>query len=168
MPKAPTTYEDLRHAVRTDREALTLAAVLPNLPEDERIVDVRGYYDKHVDDVFYESDADAIDALRRYENPIVPGSDLYRVRLKWAGGDRDDDGSWFEGVEPVPHGRKTYAIDYRDLVEFVSVDAEDADYDDAPYHTLTDFGFPSPYFRPPARTVDGGDEVFGRRPHLPV
>lgn len=167
MPKAPTTFDDLRNAVRTDREALTLAVVLPNLPEDERIVDLRGYYDKYADDVFFESDDRAIEDLRRYETPVVPGSDLYRVRLKWVGGDRDDDGSWFEGIEPVPHGRRTYAIDYRDLVEFVSVDAEDAEYEDAPYHTLSDFGTGSPYFRPPARRADGG-EVFDRRPHLPV
>lgn len=165
MPKAPTTYEDLRNSVRTDREALTLAAVLPNLPEDDRIIDLRGYTDKYTGTVRYETDDDIIDDFVRHETPIVPGTDLYRVRIATGGIGLDDD--TYRGVEPVPHGRRMYGITRTDFSEFVPVDVEDAEYEDAPYHTLTDFGFPSPYFRPPARTIDG-DEVFERKPRLPV
>jgi len=166
MPKAPTTFEDLRNAVRTEREALTLAAVLPNLPDDDRVIDLRGQADGYTGRVHYDTDGPTLEAFRSHVPAIVPGSDLYRVRIDTKDGKNanGDDDALYLGVEPVPHGRGTYAIDRRDFAEFVSVDPEDAEYDGTGQATLDRYGFGNPYYNP----YEANRDAFGRDPHLPV
>lgn len=161
MPKAPTTYDDLRNAVRTEREALTLAAVLPNLYENECVIDIRGYTDP-AGRTWFETDEDVLAELRRRETPVVPRSDLYRVHILTYADDNSKEAA-YKGVLPIPHGFKAYDVNRADLVEFVRVDPEDADYD-PPYRTLDAFGCGSPYYNPYYANRD----AFDREPHLPV
>jgi len=164
MPKAPKTYDDLYDAGLSERDALTLAVVLPNLPSNERIIDLRGNSSTYAGKTrtFWETDEAERTEFTKRATPIVPGSSLYRVapvlREKL---DRDDE---FVGYYPRPHGRRTYHIDRWDVVEFVPVDADDYEFADHPQATLDDFGGPSPHFNPWYANRD----AFDRDPHLPV
>lgn len=161
MAKAPTTYDDLRNAVSTEREALVLAAVLPNIYENECVIDIRGYTDV-AGNTWYETDESVLEEFRRRETPIVPGSDLYRVHMV-SYDDVGEDEPSYKGALPIPHGFKCYDIDRTDVVEFVRVDPEDADYE-PPYHTLADYGCGNPYYN----AYYANRDAFDREPHLPV
>lgn len=164
MTKAPTTYDDLYAEGMTEREALTVAVVLPNLPKGERIIALRPFGGEEPCFGFpgaewWETDEDTIDEFKRRTTPIVPGSNLYRVTV-----DHEKKYGDEVAVTPVPHGWRTFAIDPYDFDEYVPVAAEEYEFDDHDQTTLTDFGAPSPLFNPHFANRD----AFERDPKLPV
>jgi hypothetical protein len=163
MTRRPTTYEKLRSGTRTERGALALTAILPNLRIGECVIDLRGYdYDEPYGPR-YVSEDDVIDKFKRREAPIVPGTDLYLVTTDPEGHEAAGRSRDWVGVKPVPHGPYFYEIDPRDYVTFGAVDPEEADYD-VPYHTLDAFGCGTPHFNPWYANRD----AFERESHLPV
>lgn len=163
MPKAPTTYEDLRTDIAlTDRVALTVAAVLPNLPETESLIVLRGHNvtasGKPVDRRF-ETDRDTIDDFKRYHEPVCPNSDVYRVKV-----DGDEAPGYNAEVTPVPHPRRSYHIVGWDFTELVSLDPDEYAFEDTDQSTLTDFGVECPYFSPAYKLAG----EYARKPRLPV
>lgn len=154
MPRAPTTYEDLRTDIAlTDRVALTAAAVLPNLPETESLIVLRG------NQYGYETDRDTIDDFKRYHEPVCPDSDVYRVKV-----DGDEAPGSKAEVTPVPHPRRSYHIVGWDFTELVSLDPDEYAFEDTDQSTLTDFGGESPYFSPYYKLRG----EYARKPRLPV
>jgi hypothetical protein len=154
MPKAPKTYEDLRTDIAlTDRVALTVAAVLPNLPEDESLIVLRRTK------YGWQTDVDVIADFKKRHAPVAPDSGVYRVRTDTdvAPGNKVD-------TTPVPHGSRAYHIHARDFVEMVSLDPDEYSFEDTDQSTLTDFGSGSPYFSPYYKI--GGE--YERKPRLPV
>lgn len=160
MPKTPKTYEDLRTDIGLpERAALTVAAVLPNLPDDESLIVLRGATRLTTGRRYWETDEDVIDDFKRRHDPVCPGSDVYRVRAEEA----DAPGNKVE-VTPVPHGFRSYHITGYDFTKLVSLNTEDCSFDDTPQSTLTDFGTTSPYFSAGYKLT--GD--YDRKPSLPV
>lgn len=154
MPIKPTDFETLRTDVPLSyREALVAAAVLPNLPDDEVLIRLTGHGSG------YLTDEDTVEHFKRHHTPIVNGSDVYRVARH-----EDDDKGHDLVVEPVPHGRRRYKINYGDVRVIKPTDPEEYDFDDTPQATLTDFGDGSPYFLPYYKI--GGE--YDRKPRLPV
>lgn len=147
MPKEPTTFSDLYDLGMSYRTAHTIAAVLPNLPDGESIIDIVGTWDD-----------DEIAELKRRETPIVRGTDLYRV---WIHGDPAP----VAVIEPIPHGFRSYEIHHDDFVEIVSVDASLYDFTDTDQAQLHAFGGRSPYFD---TSHDDEDGPGVRKPRLPV
>lgn len=160
MPKAPTTFDDLRtDLMLNERVALTVAAVLPNLPEGESLIVLRGATASTTGRRYFETDEDVIDDFKKRHTPVAPDSDVYRVRV-----DPDEAPGGKAAVDPVPHGRRTYHINGWDFKELVRVDPDEYEFDDHDQSELTDFGSPSPYFST-AYKLTG---EYARKPHLPV
>jgi len=154
MPRAPKTYDDLRTDISLpDRVALTVAAVLPNLPEAESLIVLRsGKYG-------WKTDEETIDDFQRRHAPVCPDSDVYRVKV-----DRDAASGYKDEVTPEPHAIRSYHVNAADFVEMVSLDPDEYDFTDTDQSTLTDFGASSPYFSP-YHTIGG---EYARKPRLPV
>lgn len=154
----PTTYDDL-FAIdgMTDREAQTIAAVLPYLPDDERIVafDPTRYFPP---DGNPTSDADKVDRFTQYHRPIIPDGRWYRAARK----ESLHDGHVF--LKPTPHGGNFMRFRVADVTIIEPSDQTDYRFDDAPNATLTDFGITSPYFD----TVPTDDDRFDRYPRIPA
>jgi len=159
MPKAPKNHDDLRTDIAlSDRAALTVAAVLPNLPTDESLIVLRGS-NVFGDGRHFETDEDTIDDFKRRHAPVCPGSVVYRVTV-----DGDEAPGSKAEVTPVPHPFRSYHIVGWDFTELVSLDPDEYSFDDTDQSTLTDFGTPSPYFSASYKLTG----EWGRNPSLPV
>lgn len=161
MPKAPKTHEDLRNDIGlSERTALTVAAVLPNLPTDESLIVLTGSTrpcstgTRH-----WETDEDIIDGFKRRHDPVCPNSDVYRVAV-----DGDKPPGVKAKVTPVPHPFQPYHISEWDFIEIESLYPGEYSFEDTDQSTLTDFGTPSPYFSPSYKLAG----EWGRMPRLPV
>ena len=155
MPKEPTTFEDLYDLGMNDRTAHNVAAILPNLPDDESLIRLTGYGSG------YYGDEDEVAEFKKRHRPIVPGTDWYRVRV-----DADEDRDHDPKVEPVPHPFRTFTLNYGDFVEVVSLDPAHYDFEDTDQATLSTFGGDSPHFDP--YWEDEPDDPDRRKPSLPV
>lgn len=126
MPKAPKTYEDLRTDIQlSDRVALTVAAVLPNLPTDESLIVLRGSTAITTGRRYWETDEDVIDDFKRRHAPVCPGSDVYRVTV-----DGDEAAGSKAEVTPVPHPFRSYHMVGWDFTELVSLDPDEYSFED--------------------------------------
>lgn len=152
MPFKPTTFDELRDRCPNERDAVTVAAVLPNLPAGESLIVLHGNADG------YETDRQTIEDFRKRHTPIRRGSHIYRVEVDVDGAPGDK-----REVTPVPHPRRSYHIsvwDFRELQPTRDTRSIDFDSDQT---TLSTYGSPSPFFntRPDSTAYD-------RKPHLPV
>ena len=159
MPKAPKNYHDLYVDIGlSDRTALTVAAVLPNLPTDESLIVLRGSVGSP-GGRYFETDEDTIDDFKRRHAPVCPGSVVYRATV-----DGDEAPGSKAEVTPVPHPFRSYHIVGWDFTELVSLDPDEYSFNDTDQLTLTDFGTSSPYFSPSYKLTG----EWGRNPSLPV
>lgn len=158
MAIAPKTIDDLRDHFYNDRLIYTMAAVLPNLPADESLIELRGWGAGKSWGPVWESDDDVVDDFRDNHDPIVRGTDVYRVEVITK--NRPEDRPL---LSPVPHGSRRYRIQRPDFDEYPTLDPCVYDFADDEQTELTDFGMESPHF---TAMKPSGD--WPRDPHLPV
>jgi len=145
-------FDVLRTRLRTEREALVAAAVLPHLPDGECLVRVH-------DRDRYECPDDTRKFIESC--PTIAGTELRRVEY-------DEDAGKADAVEltPSPHPRRSYAVSGHDFDAFRIGD--EPDFDDTDQASLSDFGFePSP-IDAVHLGVTRTDDTFGRKPHFPA
>ena len=167
MPRAPKTYEDLRSLYLNHREAVTVAAILPNLPATDSLFILRGYAGyaslgfKQSSGRRYYTDDDVIAEFRKRHSPIVGTANVYRAEVEHI----DDERAEYVNVTPKPYAWDTYEIKHGDFIEVISLDPSEYDFSDSPQSTLDEFGFDgSPYWN----AYESEGEDYPRKRSVPV
>jgi len=144
-------FDVLRTRLRTEREALVAAAILPNLPDGDALVRVH-------DRPRYEED-DTLRFLNRSDT--IAGTRLRRVTY-------DAEGATGDKVEltPSPHGAHSYWVSGHDFDAFRIGD--EPDFDDTDQAFLSDFGFEPRVVDAVHMGVYRTDDTFERKPSFPA
>lgn len=153
MTVEPTTYDQIRAITKSERAALTAAALLPHLPKTDYLLVVENWFHSESPprSGFNPDDETERDRFKEYAKPVAPGLNLYRADL-WShvGGDAL---VWVDTVPHSDHG--PYEFHRTDFRAMKRPRDDDFDYE----HDQATFGEPE-------KQVP--DKTFERDSHLPI